>query len=393
MVVLWAMRGRSQPSAPTPVVSAEPLVAEPRPDPATLDAEFEEMALRRKKAIEAATLADVEDRARKALLAAMERKLPQTVAEATVSVVTLAAEDLKGRIIGRDGRNKKVFEQTTGVDLIVDESPDSVTLSSFDPVRREVARLALLDLLKDGKIHPTRIEEAHAAALAAVEVSCQQGADRAMAEAKVSGLAKAVRVALGQLAYRTSVGQNLLDHSIETAVLAGAVAAEIGADEAEARRAGLLHDIGKGLDSEWEGPHALAGMRFLQRHGEAEAVLHAVGAHHRDIEPATAEALAVIVGDGLSAARPGARREPLQSHVDRLRDLEEFVRAFEGVEQVYAVQGGREVRVIVRPQDVDDLAAERLANAIARGIEASLEYPGQIAVTVVREWRVQVVAQ
>lgn len=391
MVVLWVARGRSRPTPPG--VSAEPLRAEAKPDLATLDAEFEAMALRRKKEIEAATLADAEDRARKTLLAAMERRLPQTVAEATVSVVTLASEDLKGRIIGRDGRNKKVFEQTTGVDLIVDDAPDSVTLSSFDPVRREVARLALLDLLKDGKIHPTRIEEAHAAALAAMEASCQQAADRAMVEAKVSGLAKPVRVALGQLAYRTSVGQNLLDHSIETAVLAGAVAAEIGGDEAVARRAGLLHDIGKGLDSEWEGPHALAGMRFLQRHGEAEAVLHAVGAHHRDIEPATAEALAVIVGDGLSAARPGARREPLQAHVDRLRDLEDFVRTFEGVEQVYAVQGGREVRVIVRPQDVDDLGAARLANAIARGIEASLEYPGQIAVTVVREWRVQEVAQ
>ncbi len=391
MVVLWVVRGRSRPE--TPVVPAEAPTAEPKPDLATLDAEFEEMALRRKREIEAGAISDAEDRAQKVLLAAMERRLPQTVAEATVSVVTLASEDLKGRIIGREGRNKRTFEQVTGVDVIVDEAPDSVTLSCFDPVRREVARLTLLDLLKDGKIHPTRIEEAHAAALVSVDASCLRAADRAMAEAKVTGLAKPARVALGQLAYRTSIGQNLLDHSIETAVLAGAVAAEIGGDEAVARRAGLLHDIGKGLGAEWEGPHALAGMQFLKSHGEAEAVLHAVGAHHRDIEPTTAEALAVIVGDGLSAARPGARREPLQSHIDRLRDLEEFVRRFEGVDQVYAVQGGREVRVIVRPQDVDDLGAVRLANEIARGIEASLEYPGQIVVTVVREQRVQEVAQ
>jgi ribonucrease Y len=315
------------------------------------------------------------------------------VTEATLAVVELPSEDMKGRIIGREGRNIRAFEQVTGVDLIVDETPEAVVISCFDPIRREVARLTLMNLMLDGRIHPGRIEELHEKAQAEVERMVLDAGERAVERANVSGLPPKVVETMGKLRFRTSYAQNVLDHSVEVARLCEGLAAELGLNVEVAKRAAFLHDIGKALGPEYEGPHALTGMEFLRGQGEREAVLHAVGAHHFEIEPTTAEAIAVIVSDTISASRPGARRENLENYIKRLSSLEQLANSFEGVARSYAVQAGREIRLIVKPTEVDDLAAARLANEVARRIEKDLEYPGQIKVTVIRETRVQDVAK
>jgi ribonucrease Y len=360
---------------------------------AKIQEEFQELGARRAREIEADAVADAQRRARQIVLDVIQRSVVDYVTESTLAVVELPTEDMKGRIIGREGRNIRAFEQVTGVDLIVDETPEAVVISCFDPVRRETARLTLMNLMLDGRIHPGRIEELYEKAQAEVERMILDAGERAAERAGVSGLPHRVVEVLGRLRFRTSYAQNVLDHSVEVARLCADLASELGLNAAVARRAGLLHDVGKALGQEWEGPHALAGMEFLRSCGEKDPVLHAVGAHHHEIEPQTPEATVVILADSISAARPGARRENLENYLKRLTALESLANSFPGVERSYAVQAGREVRLIVRPQDVDDVAAARLASEVAAKIEQELEYPGQIKVTVIRETRVQQVAK
>jgi ribonucrease Y len=358
-----------------------------------VEVEFREIGQRRAKEIEALSTVEAERKAKSVLMDVMQRSAVEYVTEATLAVVELPSEDMKGRIIGREGRNIRAFEQVTGVDLIIDETPEAVVISCFDPIRREVARLTLMNLMLDGRIHPGRIEELHEKAQAEVERMVLDAGERAVERANVSGLPPKVVETMGKLRFRTSYAQNVLDHSVEVARLCEGLAAELGLNVEVAKRAAFLHDIGKALGPEYEGPHALTGMEFLRGQGEREAVLHAVGAHHFEIEPTTAEAIAVIVSDTISASRPGARRENLENYIKRLSSLEQLANSFEGVARSYAVQAGREIRLIVKPTEVDDLAAARLANEVARRIEKDLEYPGQIKVTVIRETRVQDVAK
>jgi ribonuclease Y len=294
---------------------------------------------------------------------------------------------MKGRIIGREGRNIRALENLTGIDFIIDETPNAVVLSGFDGVRREVARMTLEKLLQDGRIHPARIEEAFYQAKSELEAQIAQAGEDAAFEADVPGLDAELLRVLGRLKFRTSYGQNVLAHSIECAHLAAMMADELGASARTARRAALLHDIGKAVSHEVEGPHALVGGDLARRHGESEAVAHAMEAHHNEVEPQTVEAVLVQAADALSGARPGARGESLESYVKRLRELEQIAQRHEGVEKVYAMQAGREVRIMVAPGAIDDDAATLLSHAIAREIEQELEYPGQIKVTVIRESR------
>ena len=358
-----------------------------------IDAEFRDLGAKRAKEIEAQGSAEAERRAKKAVLDAIQRHVVDYVTEATTAVVELPSEDMKGRIIGREGRNIRAFEGTTGVDLIVDETPEAVVISCFDPVRRETARLTLMNLMFDGRIHPGRIEELHDKAKDEVERMVREAGERALERVDVGSLPPKIVETMGRLRFRTSYAQNVLDHSVEVSRLAGSLAHELGLNAEVAKRAGFLHDIGKALGPEWEGPHALTGMEFLRGLGEKESVLHAVGAHHHDVEPASPEATLVIVADTLSAARPGARRESLENHIKRLTSLESLANSFPGVERSYAVQAGREVRLIVRPEEVDDLGARRLALQVAKRIEGELEYPGQIKVTVIRETRASEIAK
>lgn len=358
-----------------------------------VEAEFREAGALRAREIEAHGAAEAEKQAKKAVLDVIQRHVVDYVTEATLAVVELPSEDMKGRIIGREGRNIRAFEQITGVDLIVDETPEAVVISSFDPVRRETARLTLMNLMVDGRIHPGRIEELHEKAQQEVERMVKEAGERAMERANVGPLPPKVVDTMGRLRFRTSYAQNVLDHSVEVSRLAAALAHELGLNSEVAKRAGFLHDIGKALGPEWEGPHAITGMEFLRSMGEKETVLHAVGAHHHDIEPESPESILVIVADTISAARPGARRESLENHIKRLSALEALANAFPGVERSYAVQAGREVRLIVRPEQVDDLGARRLAMQVAKRIEGELEYPGQIKVTVVRETRATEIAK
>ncbi|HRF59430.1 MAG TPA: ribonuclease Y [Fimbriimonadaceae bacterium] len=360
---------------------------------ACLEDDFRELGTRRAREIEAETVAVAEKRARQAILDVMERCSVEYVTEATVAVVMLPTEEMKGRIIGREGRNIRAFEQVTGVDLIIDDTPEAVVISSFDPIRRETARLALMNLMVDGRIHPGRIEELYEKAQAEVKRLVLEAGERAAVRANIAGLPRSVIETMGKLRFRTSYAQNVLDHSVEVAHLAAMIAAEMGLNQDVARVAGFLHDIGKALGEEWEGPHAVTGMNYLRQCGMKDAVLHAVGAHHRDIEPTTPEAVAVIIADSLSAARPGARRENLENYVKRLSALEELATQFEGVERAYALQAGREIRLIVKPEEIDDLAAKRLAGEVARRIESEMEYPGQIKVTVIRETRTSEIAR
>jgi ribonucrease Y len=342
---------------------------------------------RRVRAIEEETKRDAERRVRNILSVVMQRLAAGHAAETTVSVVQLQADDMKGRIIGREGRNIRALEHLTGVDFIIDDTPNAVILSGFDGVRREIARMTLEKLLQDGRIHPARIEETYYQAKSELESHIQESGEQACFDANVQGLDAELTKMLGRLKYRTSYGQNVLAHSVECAHLAAMMADELGASAKTARRAALLHDIGKAVSHEVEGPHALVGGELARRHGESEAVAHAMEAHHNEVEPQTIEAVIVQAADALSGARPGARGESLEQYVKRLRDLEQIATRHDGVDKVYAMQAGREIRVMVLPGTLDDDGAALLSHEIAREIEQELEYPGQIKVTVIRESR------
>jgi ribonuclease Y len=344
-------------------------------------------AARRIRQIEEETKREAERRVRNILSVCMQRLAAGHAAETTVSVVQLQADDMKGRIIGREGRNIRALENLTGVDFIIDDTPGAVVLSGFDGVRREIARLTLEKLLQDGRIHPARIEEMYSQAKSELESHIVELGEAGVFEAKVQGLDPELIKLLGRLKFRTSYGQNVLAHSIEVSQLAAMMAAELGASPKTARRAALLHDIGKAVTHEIEGPHALVGGELARKHGEPEAVAHAMEAHHNEVEPQTIEAVIVQAADALSGARPGARGESLEQYVKRLRDLEQIATRHEGVDKVYAMQAGREIRVMVAPGAIDDDAATLLSYEIAREIEKELEYPGQIKVTVIRESR------
>ena len=337
--------------------------------------------------IEEETKRDAERRVRSILSVAMQRLAASHAAETTVSVVHLPSDEMKGRIIGREGRNIRSLENLTGVDFIIDDTPSAVVLSAFDGVRREVARMTLEKLLADGRIHPARIEEAYYQAKSALEANLVEAGEQAAFDCNVQSLDGEIIRTLGRLKFRTSYGQNVLAHSVECARLAAMMAEELGASPKTAARAALLHDIGKAVSHEVEGPHALVGGDMARRHGESEAVAHAMEAHHNEVEPQTIEAVIVQAADALSGARPGARGESLEHYVKRLRALEQIAARHDGVEKSYAMQAGREIRVIVTPTSIDDDAAMLLSREIAREIEKELEYPGQIKVTVIRESR------
>jgi ribonuclease Y len=344
-------------------------------------------AAKRLRLIEEETKRDADRRVRNILSVCMQRLAAGHAAETTVSVVQLSADDMKGRIIGREGRNIRALENLTGVDFIIDDTPGAVVLSGFDGVRREIARLTLEKLLEDGRIHPARIEEMYYQAKSELESHIVELGEQAVLDAGVQGLDAEMVKVLGRLKFRTSYGQNVLSHSIEVARLAAMMADELGASAKTARRAALLHDIGKAVTHEVEGPHALVGGDLARKHGESEAVAHAMEAHHNEVEPQTIEAVIVQAADALSGARPGARGESLELYVKRLRDLEQIATRHPGVDKVYAMQAGREIRVMVAPGAIDDDAATLLSYEIAREIEKELEYPGQIKVTVIRESR------
>ena len=359
---------------------------------ADLDAELRDEAARRVRVMETSAKAEADTRARKVLATVMQRMTSEITAETTVSVVPIPSDDLKGRIIGREGRNIRAFEAATGCDLIIDDTPEVVTVSGFDPVRREIARLALSRLIQDGRIQPTRIEEAVERARSEVDRMIQEAGEQAVIDAEVTGLHPEVIKTLGRLRFRYSYGQNQLRHSVEASWLAAAVAAEIGADIEVARVGGLLHDLGKAVDREQEGTHALIGADIARRFGVPREVVHCIEAHHEEVAPTTTESLIVIIADAMSGSRPGARRESADEYVKRLESLEAIANSFAGVSQSFAIQAGREVRIIVEPERVDDTDAMRLARDVSRKIEETLQYPGQIRVTVVRETRASAVA-
>ncbi|HEX7544821.1 MAG TPA: ribonuclease Y [Candidatus Limnocylindrales bacterium] len=339
------------------------------------------------KAIEKAARDEAEDRAREIVITTMQRIAADHTAEHTVSTIHLPSDEMKGRIIGREGRNIRALEQATGVDLIIDDTPETVVISAFDPVRREVARIALTKLMADGRIHPGRIEEVVAKARAEVDLVMRQAGEQAIYDAGIPALPAEIVKLLGRLKFRTSYGQNVLVHSVETSRLAAIIAAEMGADVQAAKVGGLLHDLGKAVDHETEGPHAQIGAQIAQRHNLSPKVVNAIASHHQEVEYASMEAPIVQVADAISASRPGARGESMQTYVRRLEDLQAIAESFEGVERSFAVQAGREVRILVRPEQIDDVTATKLARDVVKKIEASLTYPGQIKVTVIRETR------
>lgn len=330
---------------------------------------------------------EADRRARRILTTSIQRLAAEVTSDSTVSVVPLPSDDMKGRIIGRDGRNIKAFEAVMGVDLVVDDTPEAVTISTFDPIRREVARIALQNLVVDGRIHPGSIEEAHTKAQSEVEQSVRDAGEWALLDVGVSRMHLELVTVLGRLKYRTSYGQNVLGHSVEAAHIAGMLASELGIDPTEAKRASLLHDIGKAVSHEVGGSHALVGAEIARRFEESDAIVHAIEAHHNEVEPRTLLAVVTQAADAVSASRPGARRETLESYVRRLERIEEMAAAFDGVDKVFAMQAGRDVRVVVDPGKISDLEASDLARRIAKKIEDGLQYPGQIQVTVVRELR------
>ncbi len=349
--------------------------------------EAEHDAVKLSRAIERRAREEAQDKAREIIVTAMQRVAADHTAEHTVTAVHLPSDEMKGRIIGREGRNIRALEQATGVDLIIDDTPETVVVSGFDPVRREIARLALTKLIADGRIHPGRIEEVVNKAKAEVDLVIRQAGEQAAYDAGVPGLPPELIKLLGRLKYRTSYGQNVLLHSVETSHLASIIAAELGADVQSAKIGGLLHDIGKAVDHEVEGPHAAIGAQIAQKHTLPFKVVNSIAAHHQEVEFACIEAPIVQVADAISASRPGARGETMETYVKRLEDLQAIADSFTGVERSFAVQAGREVRILVRPEEIDDLSASRLARDIVRKIEDSLTYPGQIKVTVIRETR------
>ncbi|WP_017594580.1 ribonuclease Y [Nocardiopsis potens] len=337
--------------------------------------------------IEAEARRNGEKRARKIISLAVQRLATEQTSESVVSVFHLPSDDMKGRIIGREGRNIRAFESVTGVNLIIDDTPGAVLLSCFDPVRREAARITLERLVQDGRIHPQRIEDVHGTSRAEVDRLCVRAGEDALVETGVADMHPELVTLLGQLRYRTSYGQNVLEHLVESAHLAGMMAAELGMAPASVKRGALLHDIGKALTHEVEGSHAVIGAEIARRYGESDDVVHAIEAHHNEVEVRTVEAVLTQAADAISGGRPGARRESLEAYVERLQRLEEIARSNPGVEKVFAMQAGRELRIMVRPEDVDDVQSQVIARDVAKRVEEELTYPGQIRVTVVRESR------
>lgn len=330
---------------------------------------------------------DAEKVGREVVATAIMRLASDQTAETTVTSIQIPSDEMKGRIIGREGRNIQTIEKLTGCDIIVDDTPETIVISGFDPVRRQIAKLALERLIADGRIHPSKIEEAVEKATADIEKIVKEAGERAAYETGVAGLPAELVKILGRLKFRTSYAQNVLEHSIETANLAAMMAAEIGADVNLAKKAGLLHDIGKAVDQEMGGSHAVISRDIAKKYGLDEKVQHAVEAHHEDVEPKTVEAMLILAADAISAGRPGARRDSLENYIKRLTELEAIASSFPGVEKTFAIQAGREVRVLVVPEQIDDLGAEKLAKEVARKIETDLKYPGQIKVNVIRETR------
>ena len=354
---------------------------------ARVENEAKEEIARRLEELEAQYKEDAEEKARDIITLAIQRYASDQVAEVTISTVALPNDDMKGRIIGREGRNIQQLEKLTGVELIVDDTPETIILSGFDPVRREVARLALEKLITDGRIHPTRIEEMVEKAKREVDTAVKQAGERAIYEVGVRNLNPELVRLLGRLRYRTSYGQNVLKHSIEVAFLAGVMAEELGVDASLARRAGLLHDIGKAFPQDMEGSHVELGVNALKKYKESPEVLHAVEAHHNDVEPQTIIAVLVQAADAVSAARPGARREDMENYIKRLQKLEEIAASFQGVDKAFAIQAGREIRVMVKPELVNDDGMKLIAREMAKKIEDEVKYPGQIKLNLIRETR------
>jgi len=352
-----------------------------------MEIEIQEEASRRLREWEAKLKEEADEKAQRILSQAIQRSASEIVAETTVAIVPLPNDEMKGRLIGREGRNIRALEQATGVDLIIDDTPEAVTLSSFDPVRREVARLAITKLILDGRIHPARIEEVVGKSQEEVEATINSAGEQAAYQAGVHGLHPELIKLLGRLKFRTSYGQNVLGHSIEVAYLAGMIASELGANVTIAKKAGLLHDIGKAVDREVEGTHAAIGADLVKQWDKSSEVVQGVAEHHFETETTSIWGFIVSAADAISSARPGARRESLEGYLKRLKALEDIANSFKGVEKSFAIQAGREIRILVKPEEIDDLGAMRLARDIVKKIEEGLGYPGQIKVTVVRETR------
>ena len=352
-----------------------------------IEAELQEETSRRLRQWEAELKQKTDEKAQEILSQALQRSASEVVAEATVAVVPLPSDEMKGRLIGREGRNIRALEQATGVDLIIDDTPEAVTLSSFDPVRRETARLALTKLILDGRIHPGRIEEVVAKAKEEIDANIYSAGEQAAYQVGVHGLRPELIKLLGRLKYRTSYGQNVLNHSIEVAYLAGMIAAQLGADVTLAKKAGLLHDIGKAVDREMEGTHAAIGADLIQQWDKSPEIAQAAAEHHGETDTTSVMGFIITAADAISGARPGARRESLEGYLKRLEALENIANSFKGVEKSFAIQAGREIRILVKPEEIDDLGVMRLSRDIVKKIEEGLEYPGQIKVTVVRETR------
>jgi len=352
-----------------------------------LEKELDHEAGKLIKSVEEQAKEDGEKKVRNIIALAIQRYSSDYTVESTISVVPLPNEDMKGRIIGREGRNIRTFERITGVDLIVDDTPEAVIISGFDPIRREIARIALEKLITDGRIQPARIEEVIENSKKIVETNIKEEGEKAVFDTNVRNVSPKLIHILGKLKYRTSYGQNVLQHSKEVAYFAGIMADELGLNATFCKRAGLLHDIGKAADMEIEGPHALIGADIARKNGESQKIVNAIAAHHEDEKPETVEAILVQAADAISASRPGARREMLETYIKRLKQLEEIANSFEGVEKCYAIQAGREIRIIVNPEEIDDYLSAKLSRDISKKVEKNIDYPGQVKVNVIRETR------